>query len=163
MAFELRDALVMIGEVVPRKVGPQDCRTLRATIKLSFEAPAIDILPEFSPSLRAFLFTDEGLRMPQLGEFHWDLEMANMELDVSGICFIGAKLGGFKIRPFLKSPEGEPLPEIDISQHQFVEIGFKADVEITDGRHVAILCELMGYETHLSLLARQQELDLQGA
>jgi hypothetical protein len=162
--LEFEDQLALVKEVIPRKVGPSDAQELHATLKLSLNAPAGDMLPYFHPSLRQFLFCDEGLRIPQLGEFEWDLEMKHMEFSIYGQTFQGATLKAFKIRPHLQNPPDDPdLPGFDPADFHYIELSFKCDVKIEEGRQLAIIAEMIGYEVHIALRANQKELDFEGA
>lgn len=162
--LEFEDQLALVKEVIPRKVGPLDAQELHATLKLSLKAPAADMLPYFHPSLRQFLFCDEGLRIPQLGEFEWELEMKHMEFCIYGQVFQGATLKAFKIRPHLHQPVEDPdLPDIDPADFHYIDLSFKVDVKIEEGRQLAIMAEMIGYEVHIGLRANQKELDFEGA
>ena len=162
--LELENQVALVREVIPRKVGPADAQELHATIELNLKAPASELLPYFHPSLNHFLFCDEGLRIPQLGEFKWDLEMKHMEFSVLGQTFLDAVRKAFKIRPHLHQPEQDPeLPEFEPADFHHIDVSFKVDLRIEEGRQLAILAEMIGYEVQISLRASQQELDLQGA
>lgn len=143
MSLELHQ-LITLSKVNIRKKGPADARMLMIDIKLTAIVDA-EVLAHFDPTLRHFLFTDDGYkRMRNLKPIGWDGEMAHMEMDIAGERFIGAYLTKFKF---------------DALSSGRVAMSFVASVH-PEGRQTAILADLAGDEIEMEIRP-EPELDLQ--
>jgi hypothetical protein len=156
MALELENSVATLKHINARKEGPEEDKELSIDIKLEIDEAAVDILPQFDPALRGFLFDKDMVRFPAMDEIKWHGEHLNMEIELCGFVFIGARLSKFSIQPYINE-RGQDREEFTGIQR--VVITCSASFKPC-GAELATIAELLGEETKISIRARQQELEL---
>jgi hypothetical protein len=142
MSFELTSQATLESLDI-RKEGPAENKHLMLDLKLWVRTNA-DLLAHFHPTLKHFLFTDEGSpRIATLKPIALEGRMRNMELEIGGHCFMGVELGKFKF---------EPMDGFAVG------LSFAAKLS-PDGSQTAQLAEFVGDELAIDIRP-QPELDL---
>lgn len=142
MSFELNGKATLESLDI-RKEGPAENKHLMLDLKLWVRTDA-DLLAHFHPTLKHFLFTDEGSpRIASLKPIALEGRMRNMELEIGGHWFHGVELGKFKFEPM----DG-------------FAVGLNFAAKLTpDGSQTAQLAEFVGDELAIDIRP-QPELDL---
>lgn len=154
MALELENSVVSLKHINARKEGQEDDKELAVDLKLEIDETAVDVLPQFAPTLRGLLFDKDCLRYPKMGAIKWSGEQTNMEIEMCGFVFKEARLSKFEIEPYIE-PRGHDTE--DYTDFQRVRLTLSASFK-PQGSEIATLAELLGEDAKISIRARQQEL-----
>ncbi len=156
MALELEKSTAVLKHINARKEGPEEDKELAVDIKIEIEEMAVDVLPQFDPALRGFLFDKDMVRFPAMDEIKWLGENTNMEIELCGFTFLGARISKFSTRPHIneRGADREEFTDVHLATIT-CSISFKPR-----GAEIATIAELLGEATEISIRARQKELEV---
>ena len=154
MALELEDSVCSLKHINARKEGSEDDKELAVDLKIEIDEAAVDVLPQFDPTLRGFMFNKDAVRYPQMGAIKWSGEHVNMEIELCGFVFKEARISKFEIEPYIE-PRGQDTD--DYTDFQRIRLTLSCSFK-PQGSEIASMAELLGEDTKISIRARQQEL-----
>lgn len=154
MALELEKNAATLKHINARKEGPEEEKELAVDIKIEIDAMAVDVLPQFDPALRGFMFDKDMVRFLAMDEVKWRGENLNMEVELCGFTFYGARISKFSIQPHINE---RGLDREEFTDVQMVTITCSVSFK-PHGSELATIAELLGEVTEISIRARQSEL-----